>query len=140
MRERIKNVLRLTTQREDSMALRTGTRLEVGQRVSWLRKQAGLTHREAAELIGINDSGLFGRIEKHGKSFDYERIGEIADAFAGRGTLVDDSRELFDFMVFHGEVGRVLRPHLRLVEADGQPLKSADDDTAKGGYPSALAA
>lgn len=117
------------------MALRTANRLEVGQRVGWLRKQANLTHRAAAELLGINDSGLFGRIELHGKSFDYERLAKIADAFSGRGQLIDDPRELFDFMVFHGEVARVLRPHLRLVE-DEPAINSADEDPAMGGNPS----
>lgn len=119
------------------MALRTANRLEVGQRVGWLRKQANLTHRAAAELIGINDSGLFGRIELHGKSFDYERLALIADAFAGKGMLIDDPRALFDFIVFHGEVVRVLRPTLRLVR-DEPAVNSADDDLPTGGSPSLI--
>lgn len=100
------------------MALRVGSRLEVGQRVAWLRKQTGMNQRDAAEALGIDDPGLFSRIELHGKSFDYERLAEIAAAFAGKGQLIDDARAVFDFIVFHGEVARVLHPTLRLVGED----------------------
>lgn len=102
------------------MALETASRTEVGQRVAWLRKQADLNGRDAALLIGVDDPGLFSRIELHGRSFDYERLVDIANVFAGRGQLVDEPKALFNFILFGGEVVDVLRPQFRL-EREAQP-------------------
>lgn len=96
------------------MALRIPSKLEVGQRLRWLRKQADLSGRALASLLGSNDPGLVPRMEQ-GHSLDHIRLMEIAAVLAGRGQLVTDERALADFLLFGGEVVAVLRPTLDLV-------------------------
>lgn len=105
------------------MALRIPSKQEVGQRLRWLRKQADLSGRALASLLGSNDPGLVPRMEQ-GASLDHIRLLEIAAVLAGKGQLVDDERALADFMLFGGEVVSVLRPHLDLVP----PVSEADND------------
>lgn len=103
------------------MALRIPSKLEVGQRLRWLRKQADLSGRALASLLGSNDPGLVPRMEQ-GSSLDHIRLLEIAAVLAGRGQLVKDERALADFLLFGGEVVSVLRPTLDIVP----PVNKAD--------------
>lgn len=116
------------------MALRVPTRQEIGQRVRWLRKQADLAGRDLAKLIKATDTGIMTKIERHGESFDYERLMELAIALAGRGQLRDDPDALFDFMLGRKDMHDVLVPTLRLVPPVDEALDSPPDDSAMGGY------
>jgi transcriptional regulator with XRE-family HTH domain len=112
------------------MALRIPSKLEVGQRLRWLRKQADLSGRALASLLGSNDPGLVPRMEQ-GHSLDHIRLLEIAAVLAGRGQLVKDERPLADFMLFGGEVATVLRPHLRPVGDGDGAFNDAQTGTQK---------
>lgn len=119
------------------MALRTPNRLEIGQRVRWLRKQADYSGRALASAIGATDTGIMTKIEKHGDSLDIERVVRIANACAGRGPIIEDEKLVYDFLMGFVEDPRmVLRPTLSLVppvnEAGNDGLESASPGSNKG--------
>lgn len=114
------------------MALRIPTKLEVGQRLRWLRKQADLSGRALAQLLGSNDPGLVPRMEQ-GHSLDHIRLLEIASVLAGRGQLVSDERAIADFLLFGGEIAAVLRPTLSLA-GTGDGAATSKEPPAGIGY------
>lgn len=118
------------------MALRVPSKQEVGQRLRWLRKQAGLSGRGLSrELVGKVDPSLSPDIEK-GERLTPQRLMELANIFAGRGDLIDDPEMIVGFINGFRSAEDVMSPRpLSLVPpVDGASVDSTDPESETGGY------
>lgn len=118
------------------MALRVPSKQEVGQRLRWLRKQAGMSGRALSlELLGKVDPSFVPDIEK-GSRLTPQRVMELANVFAGKGDLIDDPEMIVGFINGFRSAEDVLSPRpLSLVPpVDEASVDSTDPDSQTGGY------
>lgn len=67
-------------------------REQIGQKISLLRQEKGLSLRELATLTGLDHSNI-GKIEKGRYNVGIDILGKIADALDVEITLIDKAAE-----------------------------------------------
>lgn len=78
--------------------LHVPTKEEIGERIKFVRRGAGLTGRQLANLLQNPDEGVTSKLER-GLSIDFQRMLRIANVCSGRGGLTGTGpQEIMDFL------------------------------------------
>lgn len=132
MLENCLQVLSVYTRGSLGMALVHLNASEMGERISWLRFQAGWRKaRDLARAMEEKDLGIFTKLDQ-GQSITPARLTLIAQLCTGRGNVVDDLNIVLGFLHGLRDEADVLRPRPRLVKGGDQP-DSVDSLDSKGG-------